>query len=68
MNFKLIKYELQNILSGKSGISYDSLIQAITNYLRTSTRASPMAQEKHKNKSEETKKLIDFATEKHQRY
>lgn len=61
MNIKQIKHELQNILSGKSSHSYDAIIQAVTNYLRTSQKTSPLAEEKHKNKSEETKKLVDFA-------
>ncbi|GGE40663.1 hypothetical protein [Psychroflexus planctonicus] len=61
MNTKIIRNELQNILSGKSSHSYDSVIQAVANHLRTSQRASPMAKEKHKNKAKETKSLIDFA-------
>lgn len=56
MNLKLIKYELQTILSGKSGNSYDAIIQAVAHHLRT----SPMVEEKHQNKSKETEKLIDF--------
>lgn len=62
MSIKSIKNELQNILSGKSGYSYDAVIQAITRHLRTSQRTSPMAKEKHQNKTKETEKLIDFAT------
>lgn len=65
MNVSIIKHELQNILSGKSGISHDAVIQTIANHLRTSQRASPMAEEKHQNKSKETKSLIEFA-KKHQ--
>lgn len=61
MNLKETKYELQNILSGKSSASYDALIQTITHHLRTSQRAGPMAKEKHENKAEGTKKLIQFA-------
>lgn len=61
MNSKTIKHELQNILSGKSGFSHDAVIQAIANHLRTSQRASPMAKEKHQNKSKETASLIAFA-------
>jgi hypothetical protein len=62
MNIKSIKNELQNILSGTSGYSYDAVIQAVTNYLRTSQRTSPMAESKHKNRAEETARLIEFAT------
>ena len=63
MDIKRTKYELQTILSGKSGNSYDALIQTIAHYLRTSQRTSPMAEEKHQNKSQETEKLITFAAE-----
>ena len=63
MNPKEIKYELQTILSGKSKASRNSIIQTITYQLRTSRRASPLAEEKHQNKAEETKFLIDFASE-----
>lgn len=62
MNNTSIKYELQNILSGKSGGSYDATIQTITRHLRTSERTSPMAEEKHQNKAKEKEKLINFAT------
>lgn len=62
MNNISIKYELQNILSGKSGGSYDATIQAITRHLRTSERTSPVAEEKHQNKAKEKEKLINFAT------
>lgn len=37
------------------------LIQTIARYLRTGEKSSPMAEEKHKNKTEETKRLISFA-------
>lgn len=63
MNIKSIKHELQNILSGKSGSSYDATIQAITRHLRTSQRTSPVAEEKHQNKAKEKEKLISFATQ-----
>jgi hypothetical protein len=42
----LIVWHLLNILSEKSGYSYDAVIQAVTNHLRTSQRISPMAKEK----------------------
>jgi indole-3-glycerol phosphate synthase len=61
MNIKSIKNELQNILSGKSGYSYDAVIQATTNHLRTRERTSPVAEGKHENKGKETARLIDFA-------
>lgn len=61
MNIKNTKYELQNILSGKSSSSHDAIIQAATSYLRRSKKASPLAEEKQQNKTEEKKRLIDFA-------
>jgi len=61
VNIKSIKYELQNILSGKSGGSYDATIQAITRHLRTGQRTSPVAEKKHQNKEKEKKQLINFA-------
>lgn len=63
MNLEETKNELQNILSGKSSSSYDALIQTIANYLRSGKRTSPTSQDKHNDKEEETKKLIDFATQ-----
>ena len=62
MNVKQVKHELQNILSGKSSYSYDATIHTITNYIRTSQKAGPLAEEKHQNKQEETARLISFAT------
>ena len=61
MNTKQAKYELQNILSGKSSSSHDALIQAVASYLRGGNRAGPMAEEKHKNKKAEENKLLVFA-------
>lgn len=63
MNYNLIKYELQNTLSGKSGSSDDPVIQAVASHLRSSQRAGPMAEEKHKNKAQEAKRLEQFARE-----
>jgi len=57
-----IKHELQNLISGKSGASYDAPIQAIAKYLGGRPTSGPMAEEKHQNKPEETAKLIEFAT------
>jgi hypothetical protein len=62
MDLDTEKNELQNILSGKSGNSYDAIIQAITNHLRTGQRTSPVAKEKYQNKTKETENLIAFAT------
>jgi hypothetical protein len=61
MDIKQIKYELQNLISGKSGASYDALIQTVTSHLRSGKRTGPMAEEKHQNKVQETKGLIEFS-------
>jgi hypothetical protein len=61
MNIKQVKHELQHLISGKSGASYDALIQTVASHLRSGKRTSPMAEEKHQNKAQEAAKLIDFA-------
>lgn len=61
MNIKQIKYELQHLISGKSGFSYDALIQAVARHLRSGKKASPIAEEKHENKPREAKRLLEFA-------
>ncbi len=61
MQIQSVKYELQNIISGKSIDRSEATIQAVADYLRTSQRASPMAEGKHQNKAEETKSLIAYA-------
>ena len=63
MNLKQTKNELQSILSGKSSFSYDPIIQTIAHKLRTSQKTSPVAEEKHQNKTQETAFLKEFANE-----
>lgn len=63
MNLKQVKYELQHLISGESGTSYDALIQTVARYLRSGKRASPVAEEKHQNKGEEAARLLRFARE-----
>jgi hypothetical protein len=58
-----LKHELQAIISGESNHGNTTLIQTITDYIRTSQRTGPLAQEKHQNKKEETARLIQFAKE-----
>ena len=65
MNIKQVKYELQNLISGKSGASYDALMQTTASHLRTGKRTGPMAEGKHQNKAQETAGLIDFAKSNH---
>ncbi|MEM9895946.1 MAG: hypothetical protein AAF789_06215, partial [Bacteroidota bacterium] len=64
MDVENTKYELQNLISGKSGFSYDALIQSVSHYLRSGKASGPMAEEKHKNKPQEEGRLIDFAKSK----
>lgn len=61
MNLNQVKYELQNILSGKSSQSYDSTIQAVSSYLRGSKSSSKMVENQLKNKVQETKRLLEYA-------
>ena len=65
MTISTIKYELQNILSGKSKVSHGESIQAITCYLRESLGTSEKTKENESSKSEETKKLIDYINANH---
>ena len=60
MNSTTIKNELQNILSGKSEVSYGESIQAITRYLRESLETSEKVKGTESGKSEETKIIIDY--------
>ena len=60
MNVKTIKDELQNILSGKSPVSNGATLQAITRYLRTGVGTGAKTQGNEPNKSEETKRLIEY--------
>jgi len=47
VNIKEVKYELQNILSGKSSNCNNAPIQTISSLLRRHEKTSPMAEEKH---------------------
>lgn len=60
MTHKNIKYELQNILTGKGKVGYGEPIQTIARYLRESTIAGKETQRSKSNKSEETTKLIEY--------
>ena len=60
MNSITIKNELQNIISGKSAVSYGKSIQAITCYLRESLETGGEIKGTEPSKSEETEKLIEY--------
>lgn len=55
-----IKYELQNIVSGKSQVSNNSVIQTIANHLRSSEDTSTISKTTNEFKRKETEGLIDF--------
>jgi hypothetical protein len=65
MNNTTIKYELQNIFSGKSEVSNGESIQTITRYLRESRGTSEKNKGDESSKSEETKKLMGYINANH---
>lgn len=60
MSPKELKYELQNILSGKKPLSGGNAIQAVACYLRGSQASSGLAQTDKHYKKEETERLITY--------
>lgn len=59
----IVKYELQDILSGNGKVRYGKPIQTIANYLRRCQKASQMAQSHKQIKEQETKDLILWVEE-----
>src|SRR5690606_5315290 len=57
-----LKYELHNVLSGKSEVSFGTIIQAIASYLKNGEKASRTVENEKHFKSEETKRLEKFIT------
>ena len=55
-----LKYELHNILSGKSEVRFGTIIQAITSYLKNGETASGEIESKKHFKSEETERLENY--------
>lgn len=55
-----LRYELQNVLSGKSQISFGTTIQAIANYLKNGETTSPSIEITKHFKSEETQRLENY--------
>ena len=55
-----LRYELQNVLSGKSKISFGTTIQAIANYLKNGETTSPSIEITKHFKSEETQRLENY--------
>ena len=57
-----MKYELQNIISGKSKIIHGAIIQTIASYLKRSQRASKVDKESKFFREQETQILRDYVT------
>jgi len=55
-----LRYELQNVLSGKSQISFGTTIQAIANYLKNGETTSTSIEITKHFKSEETQRLENY--------
>jgi len=55
-----LRYELQNVLSGKSQISFGTTIQAIANYLKNGETTSQSIEITKHFKSEETQRLENY--------
>ena len=60
----IMKYELFNILSGKSEVRFGTIIQAIACYLNNGAQTSSAVEDEKSFKKQETKILEDYITEK----
>lgn len=58
-----LKYELHNVISGKSQVRFGATIQAATSYLNYGTNPSPEAQDTKQIRKQETKRLEEFISE-----
>ena len=56
----VLRYELFNIISGKSKVSNGAIIQTITDYLRESEKTGGIAKTEKHFKKQETKRLEEF--------
>lgn len=56
------RYELQDVLSGKSQVRFGATIQTIASYLKDGEKTSSAIEDTKHFKSEETKRLEDFIT------
>ena len=56
------KNELHNVISGKSQVSYGTIIQAITSYLDNGSRTSNEIENSKQIQEQEKKKLEDYIT------
>ena len=58
-----LKYELRNVLSGKSQVRFGTTIQTVASYLKDGEKTSAAIEDTKRFKSEETKRLEDFITQ-----
>lgn len=58
-----LKHELHNIISGKSQVSYGTVIQTIASYLDNGSQSSDEIESSKQIREQETKKLESFVTE-----
>jgi hypothetical protein len=61
MRQKVLKYELQNIISGKSQVRFGRNIQAITSYIEESTLSSKEIRGSKQFKEQEAEKLREYS-------
>ena len=59
-----LRYELQNVLSGKSQIRFGAIIQTIASYLKDGEKTSATIEIEKHFKKEETKRLEDYISKK----
>ena len=57
-----LKYELQNVLSGKSQVRFGTIIQTIASYLKDGEKTNSAIEDTKRFKSEETKRLEGYIT------
>jgi hypothetical protein len=57
-----LKYELHNILSGKSEVRFGTVIQTIASYLKNGEATSGTIESEKHIKSEETERLENYIT------
>jgi hypothetical protein len=57
-----MKYELQNVISGKGEVIYGNLIQTVASYLKRSTTTSELVKESEFFRKQETEILIEYIT------
>jgi hypothetical protein len=59
----LLKNELQDIISGKSEVSFGAIIQTISSYLNDGSQSSSEAENSKQGREQETKRLEIFISE-----